>query len=171
MTSQHPTSLRKISLPFSCLVLIVMLRLLQLSIVKYKLSRPGLSRNCPRVISPRPGSSTLMTSAPNHANICVHVAPDCTCVISRIRTPSSAFPIDYESPLKKKSHSPRRREGQKSFQEFKLRTSCSSCLRGEKSLHLYIVCALVPGAYSLMSTQMLTIAHCPPATRSRAFSN
>src|SRR5207237_8232870 len=34
-----------------------------------------------------------MTSAPNHARICVHVGPDCTCVISRTRMPSRAFPM------------------------------------------------------------------------------
>src|SRR5262245_22674500 len=52
-----------------------------------------MSRSCPRVGSPSPGFSTLMTSAPNHARICVHVGPDCTWVISRTRTPSRAFPI------------------------------------------------------------------------------
>src|SRR4029450_4421725 len=34
-----------------------------------------------------------MTSAPNQASICVHVGPDCTCVMSRIRIPSRAFPM------------------------------------------------------------------------------
>src|SRR5947209_18867392 len=52
-----------------------------------------MSRNCPRVISPTPGRSTLITSAPNHASSCVQVGPDCTCVKSRIFTPSSALPI------------------------------------------------------------------------------
>ena len=43
--------------------------------------------NCPRVMSPTPGRSTLMTSAPNQASSCVQVGPDCTCVKSRMRTP------------------------------------------------------------------------------------
>src|SRR5690606_11761097 len=42
-------------------------------------------------MSPTPGRSTLMTSAPNQARSCVQVGPDCTCVKSRIRTPSRAF--------------------------------------------------------------------------------
>jgi hypothetical protein len=39
-------------------------RLLPLSMVKYRLSAPFTSRNCPRVMSPTPGRSTLITSAP-----------------------------------------------------------------------------------------------------------
>src|SRR6266446_1496412 len=52
-----------------------------------------MSRSCSRVISPAPARSILMTSAPNQASSCVHVGPDCTCVKSRIFTPSSALPI------------------------------------------------------------------------------
>src|SRR5215213_3003322 len=44
-------------------------------------------------MSPVPGRSTLITSAPNHARSCVQVGPDCTCVKSRMRTPSNALPI------------------------------------------------------------------------------
>src|SRR5690242_5826185 len=43
-------------------------------------------------MSPMPGRSTLMTSAPNQAKSCVQVGPDCTCVKSRTRTPCSALP-------------------------------------------------------------------------------
>src|SRR5947199_2827822 len=50
-----------------------------------------MSRSCPRVASPSPAFSTLITSAPNHASSCVQVGPDWTCVKSRIRTPSSAL--------------------------------------------------------------------------------
>src|SRR5260221_14775936 len=50
-----------------------------------------MSRSCPRVGSPSPGRSTLITSAPNQARSCVQVGPDCTCVKSRMRTPSSAL--------------------------------------------------------------------------------
>ena len=50
------------------------------------------SRSWPRVMSPTPGRSTLMTSAPNQASSCVQVGPDCTWVKSRILTPSSALP-------------------------------------------------------------------------------
>src|SRR6476619_982148 len=42
-------------------------------------------------MSPTPGRSTLITSAPNHASSCVHVGPDWTWVKSRILTPSNAF--------------------------------------------------------------------------------
>src|SRR5690349_14051112 len=66
-----------------------MLRLLQLSIVKYSESASGTSRNCRRVMSP-PGASTFTTSAPSHASNCVAEGPDCTCVMSSTRTPSSA---------------------------------------------------------------------------------
>ena len=39
------------------------------------------------------GRSTLITSAPNQASNCVQVGPDCTCVKSRILTPSRALLI------------------------------------------------------------------------------
>src|SRR5947207_9859556 len=48
-------------------------------------------------MSPVPGRSTLMTSAPSQASSWVQVGPDCTCVMSRTRTPSSAFVIDVAS--------------------------------------------------------------------------
>src|ERR1044071_6321734 len=51
-----------------------------------------MSRSWPRVMSPMPGRSTLMTSAPSQARSCVQVGPDCTWVKSRMRTPSSALP-------------------------------------------------------------------------------
>src|ERR1700675_3247357 len=43
-------------------------------------------------MSPTPGRSTLMQSAPIYASNCVQVGPDCTWVKSRIFTPSSALP-------------------------------------------------------------------------------
>src|SRR3954463_1117702 len=43
-------------------------------------------------MSPWPGRSTLITSAPNHASSWVQVGPDWTWVKSRILTPSSALP-------------------------------------------------------------------------------
>src|SRR5919109_2418719 len=92
-TSDVLSSSVKISAPCADFILSVMLRLLQLSMVKYRLSTFGISRSCPRVISPRPGGSTLMTSAPRNPNICVQDGPDCTWVMSKIRTPSRAFPI------------------------------------------------------------------------------
>src|ERR1700687_5255758 len=58
-----------------------------------------MSRNWPRVMSPSPARSTLITSAPSHARSCVHVGPDCTCVKSRIRTPSNALPITCPYPM------------------------------------------------------------------------
>src|SRR6202140_5112568 len=61
--------------------------------VKYRLSTFGTSCNWPRVISPTPGRSTLITSAPNHASNCVQVGPDWTWVKSRMRTPFSALVI------------------------------------------------------------------------------
>src|SRR5262245_36925539 len=61
--------------------------------VKYRLSRFGRSRNWVRVISPRPGGSILMTSAPSQAISCVQEGPDCTCVMSNTRTPVNAFSI------------------------------------------------------------------------------
>src|SRR6202008_838890 len=51
-----------------------------------------MSRSWPRVMSPTPGRSTLITSAPNQARSWVQVGPDCTWVKSRMRTPSSALP-------------------------------------------------------------------------------
>src|SRR6476469_3396318 len=43
-------------------------------------------------MSPTPGRSTLITSAPSQARSCVQVGPDCTWVKSRMRTPVSALP-------------------------------------------------------------------------------
>src|SRR3954453_20483000 len=50
-----------------------------------------MSRSWPRVASPSPAFSTLITSAPNHGSSWVQVGPDWTCVKSRMRTPSSAL--------------------------------------------------------------------------------
>ena len=91
ITSQVRTSSSSTSLPRGCLLSIVMERLLWFSIVKYRLSTSGMSRSWPRVMSPTPGRSTLMTSAPIQASNCVQVGPDCTCVKSSILTPSRAF--------------------------------------------------------------------------------
>src|SRR5687767_4418526 len=52
-----------------------------------------MSRSWPRVASPSPARSTLITSAPNQASSWVQVGPDCTCVKSRMRTPSRALLI------------------------------------------------------------------------------
>src|SRR4051794_24092021 len=92
-TSQCLTSRSSTSMPFLFLESIVIERLLEFSMVKYRLSAPGTSTSWVRVISPTPARSTLITSAPSHASNCVHVGPDCTCVKSRMRTPSSALPI------------------------------------------------------------------------------
>ena len=92
-TSQCRISFSKISLPESSLVFSVMPRLLWFSMVKYRLSTLGMSCSCPRVASPTPGRSTLMTSAPNQARSWVQVGPDCTWVMSRILTPSRALLI------------------------------------------------------------------------------
>src|SRR5215467_2520497 len=92
-TSEVLSSSVKISVLCVDFMLSVMLRLLQLSMVKYRLSTFGISRSCSRVMSPRPGGSSLMTSAPRKPSICVQDGPDCTCVMSRIRTPSRAFPM------------------------------------------------------------------------------
>src|SRR6476646_3260151 len=92
-TSHFLTSASRIAFPFGFLASTVIERLFALSIVKYRLSTPGMSRSWPRVTSPSPARSTLMTSAPSHASSCVQVGPDCTCVKSRTRTPSSALPI------------------------------------------------------------------------------
>src|SRR3954463_16386293 len=50
-------------------------------------------------MSPTPGRSILITSAPNQARSCVQVGPDCTCVKSRMRTPSSALPAPPHGAL------------------------------------------------------------------------
>src|SRR6186997_1706735 len=94
-TSHFFTSASRTAFPFGFLPSTVIERLFELSIVKYRLSTPGMSRSCPRVTSPSPARSTLITSAPSHARSCVHVGPDCTSVKSRMRTPSSALPIRF----------------------------------------------------------------------------
>src|SRR4051812_17384893 len=99
-TSHFLTSASRIAFPFGFLPSTVIERLFALSIVKYRLSTPGMSRNWPRVTSPSPARSTLTTSAPSHASSCVHVGPDCTCVKSRMRTPSSALPISEASQIR-----------------------------------------------------------------------
>src|ERR1700722_8385480 len=81
------------ALPCGLRASMVIERLLWFSIVKYRLSTSGMSRSWPRVISPPPGRSTLITAAPSQASSCVQVGPDCTWVKSRILTPSSAFDI------------------------------------------------------------------------------
>src|SRR5215470_4540165 len=91
-TSQCLINRSRSSLPLGCLESMVIERLLPFSMVKYRLSAPLTSRSWPRVMSPTPGRSTLMTSAPMKASNCVQVGPDCTCVKSRMRTPSSALP-------------------------------------------------------------------------------
>jgi hypothetical protein len=90
-TSQFFIKAVRTSLPLGFLVSSVIERLLWLSMVKYRLSTFGMSCNWPRVMSPTPGRSTLITSAPNHASNCVQVGPDWTWVKSRMRTPFSAF--------------------------------------------------------------------------------
>src|SRR3984893_15433569 len=90
-TSQLLIRAVRTSLPFGFLVSSVIERLLWLSMVKYRLSTFGTSCSCPRVMSPTPGRSTLITSAPNQASNCVQVGPDWTWVKSRMRTPFSAF--------------------------------------------------------------------------------
>src|SRR4051812_27016978 len=90
-TSQLLINAVRTSLPLGFLVSSVIDRLLWLSMVKYRLSTFGMSCNWPRVMSPTPGRSTLVTSAPNHARSCVQVGPDWTWVKSRMRTPFSAW--------------------------------------------------------------------------------
>src|SRR5690242_9459332 len=78
--------------PLSLFMFSVILRLLQFSMVKYRLSTSGRSRSCLRVMSPL-GDSSLTTSAPSQASTWVQDGPDWTWVISSTRTPSSALPI------------------------------------------------------------------------------
>src|SRR5690348_9885389 len=59
-------------------------------------------------MSPTPGRSILITSAPNQARSWVQVGPDCTWVKSRMRTPSSALPIVSTSLVHGLSFGPRR---------------------------------------------------------------
>src|SRR5947209_16690111 len=82
-------------LPSALFMLTVIERLLQLSIVKDRLSALGTSRSWPRVASPC-GFSNLMTSAPIQASSCEHVGPACTWVMSRMRTP---FKASIGSPI------------------------------------------------------------------------
>src|SRR5690348_9108882 len=93
ITSQVFTSASSTALPCGLRPSMVIERLLWFSMVKYKLSTPLMSCSWPRVMSPTPGRSTLIQSAPSQASNCVQVGPDCTCVKSRIFTPSSAFDI------------------------------------------------------------------------------
>src|SRR5712691_3448506 len=76
-------------LPSALFMFTVIERLLQLSMVKYRLSALGTSRSWPRVAS-LCGFSNLITSAPIHARSCEHVGPAWTWVMSRIRTPLRA---------------------------------------------------------------------------------
>ncbi len=90
-TSDSLISLVRISLPSGVLVSSVSERLLLLSMVKYRASTPGMSRNCERVTSPAPGRSTLITSAPNQASNWVQAGPAWTWVKSMILMPSSGL--------------------------------------------------------------------------------
>src|SRR5262245_35853530 len=51
-----------------------------------------MSRSWPRVMSPRPGGSTLITSAPSQPRIWVAEGPAWTWLMSSTRMPSSALP-------------------------------------------------------------------------------
>src|SRR3954465_1816900 len=102
-TSQVLISAVSTSLPLGFLVSSVIERLLWFSMVKYRLSTLGTSCNWPRVMSPTPGRSTLITSAPNQASNCVQVGPDWTWVKSRMRTPFSALVIGL-APLNRCRH-------------------------------------------------------------------
>ena len=68
MTSHLAISASSSVLPWGFLLSMVMDRLLLFSMVKYSESTSGMSRSWPRVMSPMPGRSTLMTSAPNQAS-------------------------------------------------------------------------------------------------------
>src|SRR6202167_4349052 len=114
-TSQVLISAVRTSLPFGFLVSSVIERLLWLSMVKYRLSTFGTSCNWPRVMSPTPGRSTLITSAPNHASNCVQVGPDWTWVKSRMRTPFSALVMVSLLRNIRTSSSCARRQGTRSF--------------------------------------------------------
>src|SRR5579871_6681956 len=92
------SSSTKTALPSGDFMLMVIERLLQFNMVKYRLSALGTSRNWPRVASPA-GDSSLITSAPIHASSCEQVGPACTCVMSRMRIPFNAS-IDLYSPYK-----------------------------------------------------------------------
>src|SRR6185369_4655065 len=98
-TSHFLISSVRTSLPLGFLVSSVIERLLWFSMVKYRLSTFGMSCSWPRVMSPTPGRSTLITSAPNQASSCVQVGPDWTWVKSRILTPVSALVIVLLSVL------------------------------------------------------------------------
>src|SRR5450631_2346525 len=86
--------------------------------VKYRLSTFGTSCNWPRVMSPTPGRSTLITSAPNHASNWVQVGPDWTWVKSRMRTPLSAFVMCSLPGNVEKLQSCRRKQASKNHHRF-----------------------------------------------------
>src|SRR4051794_36803379 len=106
-TSDFFTISMKSCFPSSLFMLSVMLRLLQFSIVKYRLSTSGRSRSCLRVMSPV-GASSFTTSAPSQARIWVADGPDWTCVMSRTRMPSSALIYRPRSLVHRLVHGSRR---------------------------------------------------------------
>src|SRR5207237_5981331 len=89
MMSDYFSGWTNTCMPSAVFMLTVIERLLQLSIVKYRLSAFGTSRSWPRVASPC-GFSNLITSAPIQARSCEQVGPACTWVMSRMRIPFSA---------------------------------------------------------------------------------
>jgi hypothetical protein len=98
-TSASRISFSMIALPSGVLVFSVSDFLLLLSVMKYSASKSGTSRNWRRVTSPTPGRSTFSTSAPNHANNCVHAGPACTPVKSITLIPSSGSAMLWFSYL------------------------------------------------------------------------
>src|SRR5690625_249377 len=108
-----------------------------------------MSRNCWRVMSPLVASS-LTTSAPSQARICVHEGPDCTWVMSSTRTPSRAFsmapPLERRQWLAGRSMRP-----------------------ANQSVYLYMVWFSVPGAYASGSIQTL-ISEGRPDWRARSLA-
>src|SRR6266850_4713311 len=87
-TSALATSLRRMACPSGAFMLRVRLFLLRLTERKYVASPPE-NGGQPRVSSPLPGSSTLITSAPMSPRIIEQNGPASTRVRSRTRTPAS----------------------------------------------------------------------------------
>ena len=98
-TMSHPAAMRSTARrPAGEARSIAMLRLLRLSATNDGLTpawASSISLVTPkyRASSPRPGSSTLITSAPRSPRICVAAGPANTRDRSRMRTPASTFHI------------------------------------------------------------------------------
>ena len=120
-TSARPTRSSAISSPLSCWRSSTMLRLPRFTFANIEVKPPRRYHSY-RSKSPRPGGSTLMTSAPWSANIMAASGPEMTAEKSTTRIPASGPGILKQlAGEEEKDHRPRFRASRPRTRELKRR--------------------------------------------------